>query len=760
MYPRSSSQHSASPAGASDRSRLAGRPSLPGRPGLPGRHRRLGRLVLGRFVLGRFVRPGNIQPENIQTGNIQTGNIQPENIQTGNIQTGNVGPGNIRPGNVGPGKPLRLVTWGLATALTAAMLVPAIPAQAGDQLYAVPASGVFTVTGHGFGHGHGMSQYGARGAASRGLTARQITDFYYPGTTLTANGNPVMRIRLSAVEAQPVMVKARTGMSIVDGVHRSWALGTDTTSWRIAWVSSSGRFAVQKWSAGQWSTSMSLPGPVQVKVSSGSVTVQFGRNKNDCKRLPEVSFPGTLRVVMASGAQRSVADLSRENYLQGVVSSEMPSYWPAAALQAQAIAARSYAGYKINLSNWYDAWDTTADQCWDGDASKLASTNSAVAATQFQVRMYGGRPAFTQFASSNGGYSAAGSVPYLVAKADPYEQYGGNPYATWSKSVTSAQLASFAGLKKVTRVRVTARSGGGDWGGWVLNLAVDGVNSAGSSVSVAKTGGQFRSAFSLKSAYFSFGGGTAATPPPPPGPTWKLIPTIWRRSTATWWVKGRPPQAQGTATSIPFVTDVDGDHKLELTTFDRTARKWTVGGVGVYYWGLAGDLPVTGDVNHDGKTDLGVYRPSTGEWLMRGLPVVNGTVGGDYAFLGDVTGDDMGDYTSYRTSDRVWSTVGVAPVVWGLAGDVPVPADFDGNGKDDLAIWRPSTGQWWIKGSLPVTWGVPAAGDIPRPADYDGDGKADLAVYRGSTGTWWAKGLPPVVWGLSSTGDVPVVPMR
>src|SRR4051812_18836624 len=52
-----------------------------------------------------------------------------------------------------------------------------------DQSYRVPKSGTFTIRGHGFGHGHGMSQYGAYGAARQGKTYKQIVAFYYPGTT-------------------------------------------------------------------------------------------------------------------------------------------------------------------------------------------------------------------------------------------------------------------------------------------------------------------------------------------------------------------------------------------------------------------------------------------------------------------------------------------------------------------------------------------------------------------------------------------------
>ena len=80
------------------------------------------------------------------------------------------------------------------------MLVTAPPGQASrtvSESYAVPANGELALTGHGFGHGHGMSQYGAQGAALKGLTHRQILAFYYPGTTLgTTTGT--IRVLISA----------------------------------------------------------------------------------------------------------------------------------------------------------------------------------------------------------------------------------------------------------------------------------------------------------------------------------------------------------------------------------------------------------------------------------------------------------------------------------------------------------------------------------------------------------------------------------
>jgi len=91
---------------------------------------------------------------------------------------------------------LALAIAGVA-GVTTGLVVQAAPALA-DDFVPLPANGVFSITGHGFGHGIGMSQYGAQGAAIAGLSTRQILAFYYPHTTLTTLAASRIRVRLSA----------------------------------------------------------------------------------------------------------------------------------------------------------------------------------------------------------------------------------------------------------------------------------------------------------------------------------------------------------------------------------------------------------------------------------------------------------------------------------------------------------------------------------------------------------------------------------
>src|SRR5438309_891636 len=88
------------------------------------------------------------------------------------------------------------------------------------EVYPVPPSGSFTLDGHGYGHGHGMSQFGAYGAAEKGLTYSQIVGFYYPHTTLVTEANRTVRVLISAASRSALTIEPRAGVdtSVSTGV--------------------------------------------------------------------------------------------------------------------------------------------------------------------------------------------------------------------------------------------------------------------------------------------------------------------------------------------------------------------------------------------------------------------------------------------------------------------------------------------------------------------------------------------------------------
>jgi stage II sporulation protein D len=334
----------------------------------------------------------------------------------------------------------------------------------------IDATGVtkWKVTGHGWGHGHGMSQYGAKGAASQGVGWKQILAFYYPGTKLGRSHGPI-KVLVTA-DKRDVQVDAREGLQLKRlSAGKTFVLAKvrpKATRWRILPQGSRSvvEFRVKK----GWTRWTSFPGAAEFTAGNKPVTL----------RLPHhgaASYRGALR----SADNHTVNVVSLDRYVQGVVPSEVPASWPANAVRAQAVAARSYAAYERQHStSYYDICDTSACQVYGGAGAEEPASNAAVAKTRGQVVTYQGTPAFTQFSSSNGGWSSAGTEPYLVAQPDPYEASSGNPYATWTAKLTTARIEkAWPAIGTLQHLSIT-RDGHGDLGGRILTAKLQG--SAGS----------------------------------------------------------------------------------------------------------------------------------------------------------------------------------------------------------------------------------------------------------------------------------------
>jgi SpoIID/LytB domain protein len=201
----------------------------------------------------------------------------------------------------------------------------------------------------------------------------------------------------------------------------------------------------------------------------------------------------------------TVNRLPLESYLKGVVPRETFTSWSPAALESQAIAARTYAAYERSgstgpLSKIFQICDTTSCQVYGGFSAEYASTNSAIDSTAGQVRLdAAGQPAFTQFSSSNGGFTAAGSQPYLVAREDPYDGWAGNPNTSWTLPLTAGNVEkSYPAIGTLTSISVDTRDGNGEWGGRALDMTLTGT--AGT---VETTGDDFRLRVGLKSSWFT-----------------------------------------------------------------------------------------------------------------------------------------------------------------------------------------------------------------------------------------------------------------
>ncbi|MEV5002743.1 SpoIID/LytB domain-containing protein [Nocardioides sp. LML1-1-1.1] len=344
----------------------------------------------------------------------------------------------------------------------------------------------FPLSGRGWGHGHGMSQYGAQGAATRGLTYRQIVNFYYPGTKVGTAGGAI-RVLLTKETRDVLVVGAQSGLSVrATGSTTSYPLArTGATHWMIAPTPDNATSRVWVAVKGTWTLVRQIKGQAEFVAPTLRLYTPSG----------SALYRGTLRSSV-TGAHRDVVNVvPLEYYVRGVIAREMPSLWHAQALRAQAVAARSYAAFERGSRTGarYDVDDTTRSQVYGGVAAETTQTNAAVTATRTEVRSYGGQPAFTQFSSSNGGWTTQGSRPYLVARADLYD-----PVRTWTDTVTSAELEkAWPSLGTATRLQVVKRDGHGAGGGRVVTIRVIGTKRT---IDVA--GDTFRSYLGLKSTFF------------------------------------------------------------------------------------------------------------------------------------------------------------------------------------------------------------------------------------------------------------------
>jgi len=362
----------------------------------------------------------------------------------------------------------------------------------------VPPNAWVVVDGHGFGHGHGLSQYGAEGAARQGRTAQQIVDFYYPGTRRGQAGGS-LKVKITADDDDNTIVMARSGLVARDyGAGTSWTLPTSlgASRWRFS-VAAGNVTTLGYLASGAWHSWKKLQGDGAFGAGGQPVTLVTPD--------AQVAYRGSLqsrRPSSSSTGRITVNVVSLEAYLRGVVPREIPASWSAAAVQAQSIAARTYAAYERAhpASSIYQLCDTASCQVYGGYSSEHPDSDAAIKATAGKVQTYDGAPAFTQFSASDGGWNSAGGMPYLVAQQDPYDGWSGNPYRSWTVRIDAAKIEqAWPALGDLEGLTVTSRDGNGEWGGRIRSMVLYGRDH-----DVTVSGDTFRSVFGLRSTWLHF----------------------------------------------------------------------------------------------------------------------------------------------------------------------------------------------------------------------------------------------------------------
>lgn len=638
-------------------------------------------------------------------------------------------------------------------ALAVGTLGVVAPVSAAEEFYPRPWSGSYVFDGHGYGHGIGMSQWGAYGAAVAGKSWSQILDFYYPGTTKASIGNPKIRVDLRGDLGEKA--------EFFPGGTLSYTRGPDhLTGGALPTVGSNGA-TITRWRITGPSVELPTdPSSADLSYLTGSTWTHYKYTSHGSYNI--TSSTGTVNARTTAGTAapikgefrgiriaeysriNPVAYISMDTYLNGVVPYEVFTSWPLNAQAAQSVAARTYAAYALDhprFAPYYDICDTTSCQVFKGRAW-VSATSAAIAATNGTAMLYGGDPALAMFSASNGGWMVAGSEPYLVAKADPYDGVSGNSNHDWAVTISVDTIEDrWPSIGTLSRLRITSRTGNGEWGGYVNTLVVEG--SAGS---VTVSGDTARGILGLKSR----------------------------------WFRPRPSKA---ATSYP--RDLSGDKRADLVVMMNSGQmrrysfdaSGSLGGYIVLGEGYASTTRALSGGAWDGDalsdvltlTEAGnlYFRRSTTSGLAAKVLIREGWTTYDSVFpMGDFSGDGMSDLIVRRSdgalrrysssgnggfgapSDVVGTGFGVFDLV---TGGGPLTAD----GYADVLAREPSGRLWVYPGDghdgftarIDAGTGWGGYTDLVGLGRVDADTKADLVGLDGLGQLWLIPGTGTGTFG-------------
>jgi stage II sporulation protein D len=358
-------------------------------------------------------------------------------------------------------------------------------AHAATPAYVAPAGSgaLFLITGHGWGHGVGMGQWGAEGYALQSYTYDQILAADYPGTRLAKTSVRKIRVLL-ADGKKSLTVSSDQPITVVDGNGNSHTIRAGSKT---------------------FTTKLPYPAPLTLSPSSGS-TLTLGR-----------AYRGQIVIDVVGTKLRAINVLGLQQYLDGVVPAEMPSSWLPDALEAQAVASRSFALASRRAGAPFDVYTDSRSQAYLGVSAETPEATAAVDATAKQVLMYGNKIASAVFSSSTGGWTQSatdawggGGAPYLVSVKDPFDNI--SPWHDWGPvPETATTLKETLGLTgKPIDATVTRNSSKR-----VAELTV--VTAAnGTQTPTQVTGPTVASALQLRSTWFSVGVLSLQAPKPNP----------------------------------------------------------------------------------------------------------------------------------------------------------------------------------------------------------------------------------------------------
>jgi SpoIID/LytB domain protein len=386
----------------------------------------------------------------------------------------------------------------------------------------VPAT--FSFSGKGYGHGVGMSQIGARGLALEGDTATAILNYYYPGSDVIAlTDDQILRVNIGHQLTSASLKSDTPGMSLQlisgDGTEPQFlsvlaakdSVKLSLTDKQVAITTTQVGITTALTPVDQltirWSGTRYLAGSDSVlSLTHTKKTTKYRYGQIQVKVIKDAKLGNRLEIVNQVRLH--------DEYLWGI--SEVPSSWPAAALEAQVIASRSYAmskAGKVSKSCDCDLYSSISDQNFAGYAKetepkwgliwKAAVSRTSVTETSGLTVTRNEASIRTYFGSSTGGVTETSKnawgtdVGYTFSVPDPWSldpKLNPNFYK-WKRDITQSVLVTTFGLPDVASVKVLSLNETGS-----VKL-IEGRSSAGKKVKLS--GETFRSRTKLPSTWFA-----------------------------------------------------------------------------------------------------------------------------------------------------------------------------------------------------------------------------------------------------------------
>lgn len=656
---------------------------------------------------------------------------------------------------------------------------PALPAQTTQAAQAAEREDSIAFVGAGWGHGVGMSQYGAFGRVLAGQTYRDILSTYYQGATIGTLGvdvpNPGMMFTNVASDITSTTLTVfdgpqtpRTGMVVTrrtgGGPEPTATLFTGDSITIVdetpidgapggcrATLTISGQATTWETGASCDFTVALTPGATQpsqviraANCRTSNCTFGYGTgfhlvDNGSGQRTKVDRIDGVNGIGPVLQGFDMIVEITLDDYTRGIT--EVPFKWPSDALKVQAIAARSYAAsFAISVDHtaadcFCDGRNTAAFQVyagWIGGWALNDQWDLAATATAGQVMIHPASPhaqivrAF--YSSSNGGASEwvkekwVQDFPFLVSIPDHYSLMPENPLRSWTFEFSASAVVDAIWGTSVDYTLVNAEVIARNLSGSARTVRFTAQTPDGQLTNREVSSRTAKRSFALRSWYFE--------------------------------IDASGLSAFGTHASGP----------ASVGAQDPRTGIWTLhnpdGATRQFYFGDPDDIPFIGDWDGNGTETVGLYRESAGFLFLRNsndqgnahVDIYYG-IPGDLPIAGDWDGDGDDTIGVYRPSEarfylRNTNTQGVADVdmAFGQAGDIPIAGDWDSDGVDTIGVYRPSTRMVYLTNSVPgggvdisFLYDGAAPGDRILAGDWNHDGQDTVGLFRPSNSTFYLR---------------------